>query len=68
MTEDHLSEDNYEQREIVLQTLDNGWNSFYELKKNTRRTGNVSRDIEHLDGYEVKLARKDRSNGKAEKF
>lgn len=28
-----LSTDNYIQRKIVLQTLDNGWNAFYELKE-----------------------------------
>lgn len=28
-----LSTDNYVQRKIVLQTLDNGWNGFYELKE-----------------------------------
>lgn len=28
-----LSDDNYAQRDIVKQTLDNGWNAFYELKK-----------------------------------
>ena len=29
-----LTEDNYEQRKIVKQTLDKGWNDFYELKQN----------------------------------
>lgn len=29
----NLSDDNYKQRDIVKQTLDNGWNAFYELHK-----------------------------------
>ena len=35
-----LSDDNNTQRKIVLQTLDNGWNGFYELKENNKK-GNV---------------------------
>lgn len=29
----NLSDDNYKQRDIVKQTLDNGWNGFYPLKE-----------------------------------
>lgn len=54
-----LSEDNYEQRKIVLQTLDNGWNGFYELKDN-KKTKNVARDIEQLDGYVMKQGNKNK--------
>lgn len=43
-----LSEDSYEQRKIVQQTLDNGWNGFYEVKTNNKKTKNVMTDIEHL--------------------
>lgn len=44
-----LSDDTIEQRKIVQQTLDNGWNNFYELKQNSKRkTGNVMVDIEQL--------------------
>ena len=37
---------------VVQQTLDNGWNNFYELKSNKRygKTGNAAQDIEHLTG------------------
>lgn len=38
------------QCEIVQQTLDRGWNSFYELKRNNRKTGNAMIDIERLSG------------------
>lgn len=39
-----LSEDNYEQRKIVKQTLDNGWTGFYELKERKERSkgGNIN--------------------------
>ena len=45
-----LATDATTQIKIVKQTLDNGWNNFYELKENKprRRTGNVAHDIEHL--------------------
>jgi len=65
-----LSDDNYEQREIVLQTLDNGWNSFYALKKDkTYGNKKVASDM----GYEIKRSNKkklmeDIANGTAEKF
>jgi len=47
-----LSEDNYEQRKIVKQTIDNGWNNYYEVRENKYKgkTNNVARDIEHLSG------------------
>lgn len=38
-----LSTDNYVQRDIVKQTIDNGWNSFYEIKTNRRKN-----DIEYV--------------------
>lgn len=36
-----LSNDNYIQRKIVQQTLDNGWNNFYELKTNNNKKNNT---------------------------
>lgn len=67
-----LSEDNYEQRKIVLQTLDNGWNGFYPLKED-KKTKNVARDIEQLDGYVMKQGNKNKlrraiENGTTEQF
>ena len=51
-----LSDDNYIQRKIVTQTLDNGWSGFYELKtdikkNNTHDRLNESGDllVEHSD-------------------
>ena len=38
-----LSTDNYVQRDIVTQTLHNGWSGFYELKTNKRKN-----DIEYV--------------------
>lgn len=62
-----LSEDNYEQRKIVQQTLDNGWNGFYQLKTNNRKTKNVMTDIEHLShGLSERAEKGDISSG--EKF
>lgn len=56
-----LSEDNYQQRKIVQQTLDNGWNNFYELKENRKSNNthdrlNESGDlyVEHSNKKEVK--------------
>lgn len=40
-----LSEDNYVQRDIVRQTLDNGWNGFYEVKNTKQKRKN---DIEYV--------------------
>lgn len=62
-----LSDDNYTQRQIVLQTLDNGWNSFYELKQEKVSKKQVSSDM----GFETKRNRRrlsEGNNGKAEKF
>lgn len=51
-----LSDDNYIQRKIVVQTLDNGWSGFYELKTDTKKNNthdrlNESGDllVEHSD-------------------
>lgn len=46
-----LSDDNYVQRKIVMQTLDNGWAGFYELKEDKKKR-NVRRDIEKLPEVE----------------
>ena len=48
-----LSDDNYEQRKIVQQTLDNGWNNFYQLKEN-KSIKKASTDI----GYTSNRAKK----------
>lgn len=40
-----LSEDNYVQRDIVMQTLNNGWNGFYELKKDKVYNRDVSSEF-----------------------
>lgn len=55
-----LSDDNYTQRKIVQQTLDNGWNGFYELKEDKRKkkTGDFAKDVEHLYGGLNKRAKK----------
>lgn len=47
-----LSEDNYVQRDIIKQTLDNGWNNFYELKSKSRKSGNARDRIEQLPEVE----------------
>lgn len=36
-----LSDDTITQRKIVQQTLDNGWNNFYELKTDKRKSNNT---------------------------
>ena len=44
---------------IIQQTLDNGWNNFYELKTNTKkRTGNFAEDVEQLTGGLAERANK----------
>lgn len=63
-----LSDDVQEQIQICLQTLDNGWNSFYALKKD-KYNSKVSSDM----GFETKRGDKEAlkeaiANGKAEKF
>ena len=46
-----LSDNLTEQKKIVQQTLDNGWNNFYAIKQNgKRRTNNFAEDVEHLTG------------------
>lgn len=49
-----LSEDNYSQRKIVQQTLDNGWNNFYEIKEKKSYRKEASTDI----GYTSNRAKK----------
>jgi hypothetical protein len=52
-----LSDDNYVQRKIVKQTLDNGWNGFYALKMDKVKNNNThdrlnesgTLDVEHSD-------------------
>lgn len=52
-----LSDDNYVQRKIVKQTLDNGWNGFYALKMDKVKNNNThdrlnesgTMDVEHSD-------------------
>lgn len=62
-----LSDDDYKLRFIVQQTLDNGWNNFYEIKekeKVKKRTGNFARDVEKLHaGLNEKAEKKGRNNG-----
>lgn len=64
-----LTDDTEEQKQIVLQTLDNGWNSFYELKQDKSYSNNkqVSSDM----GFEVKRNKRrvtEGENVKGEKF
>ena len=55
-----LSEDNYQQRKIVQQTLDNGWNNFYELKENKRKqTTNTHDRINESGDLYVEHSRKE---------
>lgn len=67
-----LSDDNYEQRKIVKQTLDKGWNDFYELKSLTRSSKPVSTDMgrqtQRLTKEQKERARKAIEDGTAEKF
>lgn len=67
-----LSEDDYEQRKIVMQTLDNGWNGFYEIKDN-KRTKNVHNDLnesgaEFVPTVNKKAVKESIRNGQGEKF
>lgn len=57
-----LSEDNYEQRKIVQQTLDKGWNGFYAIKTDTIRKKTASTDL----GYTSNRAKRGDNSG--EKF
>lgn len=43
-----LTDNIYEQDKIVCQTLDQGWNNFYEIKTDKRKSSDTSKDIEHL--------------------
>ena len=74
-----LSDDNYVQRDIVMQTLNNGWNGFYELKqdklynKGDNRFGEagivrtIPADEEYLKQVE-EFAEKNKREGKQYKF
>ena len=57
-----LSDDNYEQRKIVQQTLDKGWNGFYAIKTDTIRKKTASTDL----GYTSNRAKRGDNSG--EKF
>lgn len=67
-----ISDDSAIQCKVVIQTLDNGWSGFYELKSEK----NVAKDIEHLNPEKMthatreqkKKFKEDIANGKAEKF
>lgn len=71
-----LSTDNYVQRDIVKQTIDNGWNGFYELKKTTRTAGDARTNIERLStktvprltDEEIKERNRRIENGELEQF
>ena len=58
----NLSDDNYEQRKIVKQALDNGWKSFYALKSDKKRTGNFTKDVENLTGLSERANKKGGGN------
>ena len=69
-----LTSDNYQQRDIVKQTLDNGWNNFYALKSNSKsvestKINSVSYydDKEYIKENERKLAER-KKNGQRTKF
>lgn len=53
-----LSDDENTQILIISQTLDNGWNNFYELKNIKRKTGDFAKDVEQLSGGLNKQAKK----------
>lgn len=72
-----LSTDNYIQRDIVKQTIDNGWNGFYELKNNKKNnTGDARTNIERLStkpvprltDEEIKERNRRIENGELEQF
>lgn len=67
-----LTEDSYEQRKIVTQTLSKGWNDFYALKSDTRQSKPVSTDMgrqtQRLTKEQKERARKAIADGTAEKF
>ena len=58
-----LSDDNYTQREIVKQSIDNGWSNFYELKNrgynsNPERSANA-KSVDYTQEELDELARQD---------
>jgi len=66
-----LSDDNYVQREIVLQTLDNGWNGFYALKKDRQNLHDRIHESgagENIPKGDKQALRKAIEDGTAEKF
>lgn len=74
-TLDKLSDDDNIKRKIIVQTLDNGWSGFYELKTN-RRDKNTAIEIEHINPEKITRAnsdqkkkfREDIASGRSEKF
>ena len=64
-----LSDNPDVQIKIVMQTLDNGWAGFYEIKERTcrRKTGNAAKDIEQLSAGLNERAKK-RGMNSGEKF
>ena len=64
---EHISKDTKEQCKIVQQTLDRGWNNFYAVCCDYKKTGNTAKDIEHLsEGLNEKAKKGDIRSG--EKF
>lgn len=66
-----LSEDNYTQRKIVKQTLDNGWNGFYELKSrksNKSSASDMGRTASRMTAEQKKQFKENIANEKLEKF
>ena len=63
---------NYTARKIVKQTIDNGWNGFYELKSNKSNKNNSASDAgrtaKRMTAEEKKQFKEDIASGKLEKF
>jgi len=67
-----LASDPAKQRKIVVQSLDNGWSGFYQLKQDK----NAAKDIEHLNPDKMQHAtreqkkkfKEDIASGRAEEF
>lgn len=63
---------NYTARKIVKQTIDNGWNGFYELKSNKSTKSNSASDAgrtaKRMTAEEKKQFKEDIASGKLEKF
>lgn len=71
LTDDHGYTDSDLARKIVVQTLDNGWNSFYELKTNQNKNRSVSSDMgrsNKSNSTYKKQMKEDIASGRAEKF